>query len=218
MTESSAGRVVDRDGLQGKILRTVQQQNNQVALVLLEMENGRRFWAPWEQLEQREGRYYLPYPTGQLPEATLDEAATEGRGGSLVIPVLAETVNVGKRKRATGGVRVTKHVRTRDEIIEPTRTEEIVEVERVPVNREVAEPPAVRQEGDVTIVPILEEVLVVEKRLVLREELRITRRRREITERHRVTLRREEAEIEPLPGEPSADENPASANGSNLAR
>ena len=86
-------------------------------------------------------------------------------------------------------------------MVEPTRAEETVSVERVPINREVAEPPPVRQEGDTTIVPILEEVLVVEKRLVLREEVRITKRRREISERHRVTLRREQAEIERLPAE-----------------
>lgn len=36
--------------------------------------------------------------------------------------------------------------------------------------------PEIRTEGDVTIVPVLEEVLVVEKRLVLKEELHIRRR------------------------------------------
>lgn len=204
MTEPPGHRVVDLDGLRGDIVRSVQQKNNRGTLVLLEMEDGRRLWAPRDSLEQRDGEYRLPLRTAQLPEAILDD------GGSLVIPVLLETVNVRKRKRITGGVRVTKHVRTSDRIIEPVRAEETVEVERVPVNRQVSEPPPVRQEGDVTIVPILEEVLVVEKRLILREELRITRRHREITERHRVTLRREEVEIERLPGEPHPDDETAS--------
>lgn len=208
MTQPAADRVIDLDGLRGTIVRTLQQKNNESTLLLLHMEDGRRLWAPADWLEQRDGEYFLPFRTAHLPEAALDE------GGSLVIPVLVETVDVRRRKRVTGGVRVTKHVHTSDQIVEPMRAEETVEVERVPVNREVSEPPSVRQEGDVTIVPILEEVLVVEKRLVLREELRITRRRREVTERYRVTLRREEAEIERLPAEPFPDDETASTNGS----
>jgi hypothetical protein len=55
--------------------------------------------------------------------------------------------------------------------------EEAVNVERVPVNRFIDEPAETRQEGDVTIVPVMEEVLVVQRRLMLKEEIRITRRR-----------------------------------------
>ncbi len=199
MTQPATDRVVDLDGLRGRIVRTVQQRSDQGDLALLEMTDGRRLWAPWDWLEARDGEQFLPFRTADLPEATLNE------GGSVVIPVLVETVNVRKRKRVTGGVRVTKRVHTSDQVVEPVRAEETVQVERVPINREVAEPPPVRQEGSVTIVPILEEVLVVEKRLVLREELRITRQRREVKERYRVSLRREEADIEELPGEPDVD-------------
>lgn len=46
---------------------------------------------------------------------------------------------------------------------------EQVEVTRVPMDIEVAQVPQVRIEGDVTIVPVLEERLVVEKRLFLVE-------------------------------------------------
>jgi stress response protein YsnF len=45
-------------------------------------------------------------------------------------------------------------------------------------------------------VPVLEEVLVVEKRLVVREELRITRRRTEERKPHRVKLLSEEVSVE----------------------
>lgn len=196
MTKPATDAVVDEDGLHGKILSTIQQQGGPGTLVLLEMADGRRLWAPQKWLEERDGFYFLPVRTASLPEAS-----PEG-GGRLVIPVLVETVNVRRQKRVTGGVRVTKHVRTRDEVIEPVRSEETVEVKRVPIGRRVDETPPVRQEGNVTIVPILEEVLVVEKRLVLREELHIIRRRREVSERYTVTLRQEEAEIERLPGEP----------------
>ena len=46
------------------------------------------------------------------------------------------------------------------------------------------------------IVPLLEEVLVVEKRLMLKEELRITKRRVEDYQSQKVTLRSEEAVVE----------------------
>ena len=60
-----------------------------------------------------------------------------------------------------------------------------------------------RQEGDTLIVPVLEEVLVVEKRLLLKEEVRITRTRTEVHSPQAVTLRSEEAVIEEI-----APENP----------
>ncbi len=53
-------------------------------------------------------------------------------------------------------------------------------IERVPVNRIVAESPSQRQEGDTLVLPVVEEVIVVEKRLMLREEIRITPHREQV--------------------------------------
>ena len=78
---------------------------------------------------------------------------------------------------------------------EPLLREE-VNIERVPVNRVVEGPVQVRREGNTLIVPLLEEVLVVEKRLMLKEELHITKRRFETREPRAVTLRTAEANIE----------------------
>ena len=76
-------------------------------------------------------------------------------------------------------------------------TRETVEVDRVAVGRYVDGPEAPRQEGDTLVVPVFEEVLVVEKRLVLKEEIRITRRRvSETAAPQRVTLRSEEIVVE----------------------
>jgi stress response protein YsnF len=59
--------------------------------------------------------------------------------------------------------------------------------------------PSVRQEGDVTIIPVVEEILVVERRLVLKEEVHI--RRIKTTERHQeqIKLRRQEATVSRTP-------------------
>jgi stress response protein YsnF len=50
-----------------------------------------------------------------------------------------------------------------------------VEIGRVPVGRPVDTMPPVRQEGDTTIVPVVEEIIVVGRRLILKEEVRIRR-------------------------------------------
>jgi stress response protein YsnF len=87
------------------------------------------------------------------------------------IPLLEEEARVAKRTVQTGRVRVRTTTDIVEEIARATLDEDVVDVTRIPVGREVNEPPAVRTEDGVVIVPVLEEVLVVEKRLVLREEL-----------------------------------------------
>jgi stress response protein YsnF len=58
--------------------------------------------------------------------------------------------------------------------------------------------PEIRTEGDVTIVPVLEEVVVVEKRLVLKEELHIRRSVKTETVEVPITLRKQRAVVERL--------------------
>ena len=70
-----------------------------------------------------------------------------------------------------------------------------MQVERVPVNRFVSGTQPVRQDGDVTIVPVYEEVLVVERRLMLKEEVKVTRQRHVRSQRREVELRSEQVEV-----------------------
>jgi len=123
---------------------------------------------------------------------------------AVVLPVIEEQLELRKRTVETGGLRVHKTVHEREELIDEPLLREELQIERVPINRPVSAPLEVRYEGDVMIIPVLEEVLVVEKRLVLKEELRVTRSRRLESSPQRVTLRTEEAtieRIEPRPGE-----------------
>jgi uncharacterized protein (TIGR02271 family) len=116
-----------------------------------------------------------------------------------VIPIVEEVLDVQKRQVETGGVRVRKTVHEREEQIDEPVWQEEVEVEHLVINRMVDGPaPTVRTEGDVLIVPLVEEVLVVKKQLMLREEFRITKRRTATPSSQKVTLRREEAKIERL--------------------
>jgi stress response protein YsnF len=132
-------------------------------------------------MPDRKSEPYLP------PETTAD-----------VIPLVEEDLRVSKRQAVTGRVRVRTVVDTVEEVARETLHSETVEVTRVPIDREVTEAPAVRTEGDVTIVPVLEEVLVVEKRLVLKEELHLRRKVETETFEAPVTLRKQRVEVERL--------------------
>lgn len=91
------------------------------------------------------------------------------------LQVVAETATVSTRDVVTGKVRVETRTEIHDEFVSAAVRSENVTVERVSVNREVDVVPTIRTEGDVTIVPVVEEVIVVEKRLIVREELHIRR-------------------------------------------
>lgn len=100
---------------------------------------------------------------------------------TATLPVHQEQLRVGIRTVDTGrGVRVSKSISEQIVHIEETLLHDEVDVRHVPVDKIVAlgEAPASRYEGDTFIVPILEEVLVVEKRLRIKEEIHITRTRR----------------------------------------
>jgi uncharacterized protein (TIGR02271 family) len=113
-----------------------------------------------------------------------------------VIPLTTEELAVGTREHATGKVRVRTVVETQEAWVDELLAREEFEIERRAVGRLVDEAPAVRQEGDLLIVPVLEEVLVVEKRLRLTEEIVLRRVRREERHREPVVLRRGRAVVE----------------------
>ena len=131
-----------------------------------------------------------------LYAGTVGRTAAAGTADTEVIPVLREEVRVSKREVETGRVVVHKTVSERDENVEMLLRQTDVSVERVPVGRTVTEAPATREEGDVLIIPVMEEVLVVEKRLVLKE-LHIRKTTSERTTHEVIRLRTENVQIEP---------------------
>jgi stress response protein YsnF len=91
------------------------------------------------------------------------------------LPLTEEQVYIEKRRVTTGKVRVQTMVDVSDELVTQELTAERVAVSRVPVNRYVEVAPQIRTEGELTIIPVLEEVLVVERKLLLKEEIHIQR-------------------------------------------
>ena len=113
-----------------------------------------------------------------------------------VIPLIQEDVSITTRKVETGRVRVSTKMVEHIDYARADLYQEAVHVEHVPIGREVAVAPPVREEGDTIVIPIVEEIMVVEKRLVLREEVRITRTRTTEAFEESVTLRSMVADVE----------------------
>jgi uncharacterized protein (TIGR02271 family) len=199
--QDSTPIVTGKDGLRGELVGSPDTRREGTCELVL--QDGRRVVVPAELLQARsDGSFYLPLSPSELEGIQAASTMQEG----IVIPLAREQLAVGKRKVQTGGVRVSTHVREHEEVVDVPLEREEVDVERVEVGRVVEVVPEVRREGDTLIVPLVEEVLVVEKRLVLREEVRVTTRRSQTHQPQRVTLRSEEAEIERIAPASSQDQ------------
>ena len=165
--------------------------------ILVQLDTGEQLLVSAEVLvQQQDGSYYLPLTLTELESYRLRPHSEAAK--TTVIPVIEEELDVQKRVVETGKVRVTKGVHEHKTLVDEPLFRDEVEVERVLIDRVVDGPVPVRYEDDTMIVPIMEEVLVIEKRLVLKEELRIRKRRVETHQPQQVTLHREEAHIEYL--------------------
>lgn len=217
MKRAQGATVFDKDGVRGVIENQAAPPAGATsAYWCIRLENGRRVIVPSEVLEERADvdYLYLPVSLTKLGTASFDTPAaplapspppvssapfSESRPPAqdgVVIPVIAEELLVDKREVVVGGVRLHKTVQERLATVDEPLARDEINVERVAVNRLVDAPVAIREEEDTLIIPLLEEVLLVEKRLVLREELHVTRRRTITHRPQQVTLRREEVTVE----------------------
>ena len=125
----------------------------------------------------------------------LTDVVRDARG--LVIPVVEEQLELSRERVETGRVRISKSVETREVLVDDPLKRETVRVEHVPINQVVTGAvPQVREEGDVTVIPILEERVVTRTELVLVEEVRIHRDHSDYHDPQRVTLRKEVVAVE----------------------
>lgn len=188
-TDLAGAPVTDSAGNRASIVSLRQEGGEQQAWVRL--EEGTQLLVPLGLLaRQDDGTWRLPFSF---------QSSAGDTPVQMSFPVMEEELQVGKRVIDTGrGVRVRKTVAEREQTLdEPLRRDELV-VERVPIGRMVAqeEVPQMRYEGDTLVVPVLEEVLVVQKQLLLKEEVRVTRHRREQRQAQSVRLRSEQVTVE----------------------
>lgn len=190
--DGAAGTVVSEAGPTGKT-------------VFVRLDDGRQVIVPVDFFEVgADGVPSFPLPPA-AQSAGEQRGAAESQPG--IVPVIAEELEVGKREVVVGGVRVTKKVVEHEEMIDVPLARDRLVVERVPLHQTVPSDalPTMRQEGDTLVVPLLQEVIVVEKRFVLTEEVRLTRLREEAHAPQTVVLKREEVSIERIDerGQPS---------------
>lgn len=134
------------------------------------------------------------------PESGVRRASVAAAAAATVIPVIEEEIVVDKYVVESGKVRVSKRVSEHEEIVDEPLFHEQVSVERVSVNRVIETAPGVRNEGDTLVIPIVEERIFVEKRLVLVEELRVKKQLVETHQPQKISLRKEQVEITRVAG------------------
>ena len=199
--------VIVNDRLHGTVDPAINENEPAGTTVRVRLDDGHVLEAPRSGLTPRgDGTLALAVEPSML------DAALAAAGGDVsatadqvVVPIVEEQFRVRPTPVETGRVRIVKTVREDRETIDAPLMHEQVTVDRVPVNQFVQGPVSVRFDGETMIVPILEEVLVVEKRLMLKEELHVRKQAFERREPHEVTLRVEEAHVEragPRPAEP----------------
>lgn len=158
-----------------------------------------------EKLRQSESANSIPKPVADDRKATANEPArapetadinTHANQQSKMIPVVEEQVRVTKKTVETGSVHVSKDVHEEEVRVDVPTVHEEVNVERIAIGKYVdSPPPPVRHEGDVMIISVLEEEVVVTKRLKLVEEVHVTKRKHETQENQHITLRKEEVKV-----------------------
>ena len=171
--------------------------------ILIEPENGARLLVPRGDLRKSaDGRFSVAYGFDELANRLPSEAA------EFAIPVIRERPVISRKLVDSHVVRIRKEVSEFEESHDIELQDETVEVSHVPMNEIVSTAPSIRVEGDTNIIPIVEEVLVVEKRLRIKEELRVRRVQSVRTEPVSATLKREDITIERIPIEETINELP----------
>ncbi len=149
---------------------------------------------PFTDLQLPDGRVVrlptqLLLPTQAAAEPMLPE-------DGAVIPVIEESLTVGKRTVETGKVVLRTSVQEFEQAVDEALTSRTYKIDRVPLNQKVAAAPEMRREGSTTIYPVVEERLVFVKELVLVEEVHVTEQITERRDTQMVRLRREQVEVE----------------------
>ena len=143
----------------------------------------------------------------QEPEQFSDSKAGPGQEASeTVVPLYVEEASITKKRVETGRVKVTASTHSREQVIEEALNRERVEVDRKPIGKQVDTAPQTREEDGVTIIPVVEEEIVVERRLILKEELHIRKIRETDKFEDTVQLRRQEVTVTREAGRNEAEE------------
>lgn len=148
----------------------------------------------------------IPFQSNQPPSSNAVSEREVIADEEIVIPIMAEEVALTVQKVARSKVQIRTRFDTAEQVLEsPVMREELI-IEHIPRNQPIqGDPPQIREENGVQIIPILEEVLVSKKQILLREEVQISKRRVTETIPQAITLRYEVADIEQISSEESSE-------------
>src|SRR5687767_3825658 len=108
--------------------------------------------------------------------------------GSMIIPVIQEQITIEKEVVETGKVRVSKTVSEETASLNIPLIQEAYDVQRMPMKQVLDTPPGIRYEGETIVVPVMREILIVEKKYELIEEVRLTKKTTSIPHIQEITL------------------------------
>ena len=192
---SHNARVTGSDGVPAGVLSSIEEHDDDPVLVVVTNATQQRRRIPLSQVDadRSTADEIIVLATAEA----IEQGAGYGDEDRTTIPVFEEQLDTRIREAEQGRVIIEKRVETVpiSKSIETTYDE--VDVERIEKGEEMDEPPGVRQEGDTMIVPVLEEVLIVEKRYRLIEEVHITKRQGSRETRVEDDLRREVVDVRP---------------------
>jgi uncharacterized protein (TIGR02271 family) len=198
MQIASASKVQDKDGVWGTVVSGASHLVSHTAQVVVQTESGQQFLVPTDLLVPHpDGSYALPRRLAELEHYGSEPGVHQDK--PLVVPVAVEELDVQKRTVETGTVRITKVVHEHETTVDEPLLRDNVAISRLPMERVVEGPIPVREENGTTIISVVEEVLVVEKRWMLREEIHVRKRRTETHQPQQITLRSEEVQVERVP-------------------
>ena len=115
-----------------------------------------------------------------------------------IIRVHQEALHISKEVVEKRKIQIHKNVHTETVTHDIPLLNETIKIEHIDFNKEITEIPKVRVEGNVTIIPVIEEVAMVTKKLMLVKEVYLTKEQHKKVEHIENKLRKETVTIDKM--------------------
>jgi uncharacterized protein (TIGR02271 family) len=135
-------------------------------------------------------------PTEPEKRINIEKTNSQFNNDKMVIPIIEEEATVEKYIVPVGKVNISKRIEKIEEVVDVPTYRGEVNIKRIPVNSFVEEHPTIRHEGDTMIIPVVQEQVVMVKKIFLVEELHVQNRVIETHQPQTVTLMKDVVEVQ----------------------